>query len=70
MIVEVLGKGQYECNLYTCLSDAAADFGVNRATMYRWSRVGLPKDKNGKRVYFDAGIIKSRNKLGSDNFKR
>ena len=33
VIVEVLGKGEYGCNLYTCLSDAAKDFGVNKTTM-------------------------------------
>lgn len=69
VIVEVMGKGEYGCTMYTCMSDAADDFGVTRTTMYRWSKKGLPKDGKGKRVYFNVEVVKSRNKKGSDNFK-
>lgn len=69
VIIESQGNGKFGCKFYTCMSDAADDFGVNKATMYRWAKKGKPRDKDGNRVYFDAEVIKSRNRAGINNFK-
>ena len=64
VILESVGGGKIKTTLYTCMSDAADDFGVDRSTVYKWAKGGHPKEKKGKRMYFDAEVVKTRNKKG------